>query len=134
MKAKQNQLDNHIRSRVNALVSELTNTIRMATLEAVHNALGSTMAATMPTTTTTTTVARTTTKKARNGTRTPEQVAKTGELFAAYVKKHQGQRLEQIAKGLGVSTRDLTYPVGKLLEAKKLTTKGQARGRKYFAK
>jgi|SRR5882672_10852863 len=137
MKSKSSTLDTQIRTRVEALLNELTHTIRRATLEAVHDALGSTMnAGPIGATTTIAAAGPTKTRKTRGraGTRSPEAVAKTGELFAAYVKNNQGQRLEQIAKGMGISTKELTYPVGKLLEAKRLTTKGQARGRKYFAK
>jgi hypothetical protein len=136
MKAKSSTLDTQIRTRVEALLNELTHTIRRATLEAVQDALGTTMTASAPIASSATAgrPAKSNKRRGRAGTRSPEQVAKTGELFADYVKHNQGQRLEQISKGLGIPTRELTYPVGKLLEAKRLSTKGQARGRKYFAK
>ncbi|MDQ2644235.1 MAG: DNA-binding protein [Myxococcota bacterium] len=57
----------------------------------------------------------------------------TGRLLA-YVKSNAGQRIEQIAKGMGVSTRELNLPAKKLLGNKSIRTKGQKRATQYFPK
>ena len=54
--------------------------------------------------------------------------------FHGHVQKNPGQRIEQLADGMGISTRELNLPVKKLLAAKKLSTKGQKRATTYFAK
>jgi len=57
----------------------------------------------------------------------------TGRLLA-YVKGNAGQRIEQIAKGMNVSTRELNLPAKKLLANKSIRTKGQKRATQYFPK
>jgi hypothetical protein len=56
----------------------------------------------------------------------------TNELFG-YIKAHPGERIEQIAGAMGYSTSDLKLPAQKLLAEKKVKTKGERRGTKYFA-
>lgn len=51
-----------------------------------------------------------------------------------FIKANPGSRSEQIAEGLGVSTKDLVLPISKLFEAKALKSTGQRRGTKYTAK
>jgi hypothetical protein len=72
--------------------------------------------------------------RGRAGKRTPEEVLQTASLVLSYVKANEGSRLEQIGKGLGLPTKELTLPVTKLIESKSLKTKGQKRGTKYFAR
>jgi hypothetical protein len=67
------------------------------------------------------------------GKRTSEEVEATAERIATYVRSNPGARLEQIASGLGTSSKELKLPVIKLLGAKTLTKKGQKRGTMYFA-
>jgi hypothetical protein len=50
-----------------------------------------------------------------------------------YVASHPGERIEQIAKGMGESSKELKLPVQKLLAAKSMRTEGQKRGTTYFA-
>jgi hypothetical protein len=50
----------------------------------------------------------------------------------SYVKANEGQRLEEIGKGLGVATKELKLPVLKLLAAKAIKTTGAKRGTRYF--
>jgi hypothetical protein len=70
----------------------------------------------------------------KGGKRTPEELeAMTKNLLAA-IKKTPGQRIEQLATGLGASTKELALPTLKLFEAKAISSKGQRRGTTYFAK
>ena len=74
-------------------------------------------------------------KKASRGKgekRSPALIAKTTDALLAYVKSHAGQRIEQIAAGLKVTTKDLALPAKKLLSERKLKTKGQKRATQYF--
>jgi hypothetical protein len=48
--------------------------------------------------------------------------------------KHPGERIEQIAKGLGAPSKELQLPTRKLLDDKKIRKKGQKRATTYFAK
>jgi hypothetical protein len=115
--------------------NRLTLTVRRSVLEQVVAAMGGNGAAPArrgpgrP---------RGTTKVARptpraDGKRTPEQVAADGERIASYVRQHPGQRLEQIAVGLGTGSQELKLPVIKLLASKTLRKTGQKRGTQYFA-
>ena len=62
------------------------------------------------------------------------EIAKLVAKLRDYVKAHPGQRIEQIAKGMGTSTRELNLPAKKLLAQKALKTKGEKRATKYFSK
>src|SRR5882724_8443020 len=50
-----------------------------------------------------------------------------------FIKSNPGSRSEQIAEGLGVTTKDLGLPITKLFESKALKSTGQKRGTKYSA-
>lgn len=52
----------------------------------------------------------------------------------SYVRKNPGQRSEQIAAGINVTTKDLVLPVKKLITSKQLKTQGQKRGTTYQVK
>ncbi len=58
-----------------------------------------------------------TTRRGRRGKRTPEDVEKVSATLLAYVKKHDGQRIEEIGKGMGVATKGLKLPIQKLIKA-----------------
>lgn len=69
------------------------------------------------------------------GRRSAEDVEATGKKVLAYVKANPDQRVEQIAKGLGVSTKELKLPIIKLMSRPtKLVTKGVKRGTTYRVK
>jgi len=64
--------------------------------------------------------------------RSPALIAKTTRALLAHIKANNGQRIEQIAAAMNVSTNDLKLPASKLLAGKKVKTKGQKRGTHYF--
>jgi hypothetical protein len=72
--------------------------------------------------------------RAKGAKRPPGEIAKLVGKLRDYVKAHPGQRIEQIAKGMGVSTRELNLPAKKLLAQKALKTRGEKRATKYFPK
>jgi hypothetical protein len=127
-----------LRAALDSFVEDLSKMIQQATLESVEQALaaastiparragrgrgGAAVAIVLPT------------PRGRGAKRTPEELEQLTKRFHSYVQKNPGQRIEQLADGMGVSTRELNLPVKKLLAGKKLSTKGQKRATTYFAK
>ena len=60
-----------------------------------------------------------------------DEIVKTTEKLLQYITKNSGQRIEEIAKGVGHSTKELTLPVKKLLNDKKIVAKGEKRATRY---
>lgn len=60
-------------------------------------------------------------------------LGETVDDLLAHIKSNPGQRIEQIASGLGISTQELKLPAQKLIASRKVKTRGQRRGTKYFA-
>ena len=130
----QSTLDSEIRSRIDSFVEQLSALVKKAALDSVHAALGDGGAPVrrgpgrprMKVS-----VGRT--SKGSLGKRSSEQVEAMAAKIAAFVRSKPGSRLEQIASGLGTSSKELKLPVIKLLASKTLTKKGQKRGTTYFA-
>jgi len=55
------------------------------------------------------------------------------EVVHAYVQKNPGQRGEQIAAALGTDSKALRGPMKRLIEGRRITTKGERRGMQYWA-
>ena len=72
--------------------------------------------------------------RAKGAKRPPGEIEKLASELASYIKSNPGQRIEQIAKGIGTSTKELTLPVKKLLAKKSIKTRGQKRATQYFPK
>ena len=72
-------------------------------------------------------------KRSKGAKRAPEEIKQTTEALLAFVKSHSGQRIEQIAKAMKVTTKDLALPAKKLLATRKLKTRGQKRATQYFS-
>jgi hypothetical protein len=71
------------------------------------------------------------------GTRTKRTGDQLDALVASllkYIAKHPGQRMEQIAVGMKMPSKDLMLPIQKLKSEGRLKTKGQKRATAYFAK
>jgi hypothetical protein len=66
--------------------------------------------------------------------RTPAQLAQITDQVYNYIKGNGGQGVEQIAKALTTSTKELTLPIRKLLAEKKIGSKGQKRATRYSAR
>jgi hypothetical protein len=70
--------------------------------------------------------------RAKGAKRSPDELEKlTGQLLT-YIKGNAGQRIEQIADGMGTSTKELNLPAKKLLSTKAIKTKGHKRATQYF--
>jgi hypothetical protein len=123
-----NDLDRQIRARVEAFVKELTVLVRKAALEAVSDALGGQPA----------TAVKAKSARAPQAARGKGQKRSSGELekltsaIAAFVAQHPGSGAREIARELGVTSKDLVLPIRKLMADAALTSKGQKRATKYY--
>jgi hypothetical protein len=138
---KTTPIDSALRARIDAFTTEITALVRVAALEAVHNALGGTLAIAptkrgpgRPPKAAAQTSAPAPKRRGKPSKRTPEDVAKMGEAVVAHVAKNPGQSVEQIGKALGHKTKELALPIIRMIEAKKLRTTGERRGTRYFAR
>ncbi len=134
-----------LQARVDDFVADLTEMIRAAALEAVHEALGAGKAAP---TKKRATKKRATKKRATNKRATKKAPARRGrprgaasmpdpKLMAAIVKQLKQrpiQGVEELSKAIGVPSAKLKPSVGQLLDDGSIKRKGKARGTKYSAK
>jgi hypothetical protein len=131
---KKSSLDQEIRRRIDALLHDISSLVKSSALEAVRSVLGdvsgaspaaASAAAAKP--------ARPARASGKRGKRTSEEVNATAASILAHVKSNAGQRLEEIAKGMGIATKEMKLPIQKLLAERALRTEGRKRGTKYFA-
>jgi hypothetical protein len=118
------ELDRLIRARVDAFVREITELVRRAALEAVSNALGSPAkpARDKPASKT----------RGLGNKRSSTELDSLASRIVRHVSDQPGSGAREIAKALGVTTKDLVLPTKKLVASGELTTKGQKRATKYF--
>lgn len=64
--------------------------------------------------------------------RTPSQLLAVKKALADYITRHAGERIEEIAKGLAIPSKDLSRPAKQLIEAKSIKTTGEKRATKYY--
>jgi hypothetical protein len=120
-----NNLQNQVNARVEAFVAEITELARAAAYEALSSALeqghmvGGRGAAVML-------------GGRKGGKRTADEIAQMADAFLAHVTANPGQRMEHIAKELGLATPELTLPVKKLLADGKIQVEGQKRATQYY--
>ncbi|MET0795703.1 MAG: DNA-binding protein [Polyangiaceae bacterium] len=133
-----NSVNDRIRSRVEAFAEELSSLIRDSAMETVREALGG--AAPRRGARGGRVAAAASSAPVRGGRREKGQKRDPGEIerltgrLLDYIKGNAGQRIEQIAAGMGTVTKELNLPVKKLMAQKSLKTKGQKRATQYFAR
>jgi len=141
--AMANSLDDRIRARVEQFAAELADLIRESAMETVSAALtgarpsvgrgGGRRAAAAAVVVRGAGRGRTASRE-KGAKRPPDEIERlTGKLLD-YVKGNPGQRIEQIADGMGTSTKELNLPAKKLIAGKQLKTKGQKRATQYFSR
>jgi len=125
--------DRQIRKTIEAFVEELSALVRAAAVQSVTEAFGAggggggakrgrgAPLISLPSK-----------GRSKGQKRAPEALAEISDRLLAAVKSGPGQRMEEIAKGLGTSTKELTLPARKLLAEKKIKTKGERRATKYY--
>ena len=70
----------------------------------------------------------------RGGRRSSDELNALQDAFLKHVKAHPGQRIEEINKALGTSTKDLALRIRKLVADGAVKTKGERRGTQYLPK
>jgi len=70
----------------------------------------------------------------RPGRRSSDELNALQDAFVKHVKLNPGQRIEEINKALGTTTKDLALRIRKLVSDGVVRTKGERRGTQYFAK
>ena len=130
-----------IRAALDAFVNDLSSLIQEAALESVEQALAD--ASTIPgrggrggrgARAAVPSFVSLSQSRKKGAKRTPEELEQLIKKLHGYIAKNPGQRIEQIAQGLDISTKELNLPAKKLISEKKLATKGQKRATTYFAK
>ena len=135
-------VSDEIRVRIQAFTTELEQLVRQAAISAVQESFGvsgaSAPARSVPRASngappaTIGSVKAATRRSKKGGKRDPKLIEALVGRVGDYVKQHPGEGVEGIAKGLNVTTHDITLPVTKLLAAKTIKKKGQKRATKYF--
>jgi hypothetical protein len=146
--------DREIRDRVEKFVADMTILIRRAALESVGEALkgraskrpvpaipkGATRGSSSSTGRGRRVAERAVAgggrkkRAAKGAKRSPESLETLSNDLLARIKKNPGERIEEIAEALGTTTKELTLPARKLVEGRKVKTRGQKRATRYFAK
>ncbi|HYQ04568.1 MAG TPA: DNA-binding protein [Polyangiaceae bacterium] len=129
-----------IRAALDSFVNDLSSLIQEAALESVEQALAE--ASTIPgrggrgarAAVASSSFVSLSQSRKKGAKRTPEELEQLIKKLHGYIAKNPGQRIEQIAQGLDISTKELNLPAKKLISEKKLSTKGQKRATTYFAK
>lgn len=73
-------------------------------------------------------------RRAKGGKRDPKALEALVSKLHSAIKSKPGQRVEEIARSLGTSTKELMLPMRKLRAAKKVQMKGTRRAARYFSK
>jgi hypothetical protein len=138
-----NSLDDRIRARVELFATELAELIRESAMETVSAALngarpspgrgGRRAAAAVAPVRGAARGGRAASRE-KGAKRPPDEIERLTGRLLDYVKGNPGQRIEQIADGMGTSTKELNLPAKKLIAGKQLKTKGQKRATQYFSR
>jgi hypothetical protein len=117
-------LQNQVNARVEAFVAEITELARAAAYQALSAGIDTQIASGRG--------ATVAIRGRKGGKRTAAEIAQMADAFLAHVTANSGQRMEHIAKELGLATPELTLPVRKLLADGKLRVEGQKRATQYY--
>lgn len=71
-------------------------------------------------------------RRPKGAKRPAEEIEQTKGRLYDFIKANPGQRIEQINKALGTTTKDLTLPIKKLIADKAVRTEGEKRATAYF--
>ena len=131
-------IDSKIRGLVDSFAGDLASLIRESAMDTVRDALGGVVPSGRRSVGRGRPAAAASAVGARRSSlpkgakRPPDEIVKLTAQLGEYIKTNKGERIEQIAKGMNVSTRELNLPVKKLLATKAIKTKGQKRATQYF--
>jgi hypothetical protein len=131
-------INDQISQRIQAFAKELEALVRQAAIDAVTASLGGTAVRTAaPAVKPAAAKAAPAARKAISGgggKRPPELLAEHVAKAAEWIKGNPGHGVEDMAKALGLDTKDLALPIQKLLANKTISRRGVKRATKYFPK
>ena len=137
-------IHDQIASRIKAFATELEELVRKAAIDAVTQSLGSGPVAprSAPVRAAAPAAAAAAAPKAaaaprpraasKGGKRPPEELAEMVTKAGDWIKGNPGHGVEDMAKSLGVQTKELALPIAKLLKNKTIKKRGQKRATKYY--
>jgi len=129
-------INKEIETRVSAFVSELTELVRKAAIEAVASVLGTGSAPARgrkPATATAVIVAHKAPAASRGGKRTSSQITATVATVLGYIKAHPNMRSEKIREDLKMPRPVMRDALDRLAATKKIKMKGIKRAATYTA-
>jgi len=121
-----------IRDVIESFVEELSALVRTAALQSVTNAFGGGAAGGRRGRAPRMGKGPAAASRAKGEKRSPQALLQLVSRLQAEIKGKPGLRMEQIAKALNSSTKELALPAKKLIAEKKIKTKGERRATKYF--
>ena len=121
-------LDRRVRIAVDDFVQKIAGLVRQEVAASVKDALAGELRRARSSRTAT----AATGTRGRGRPPSPE-IARMGADLMKFVSSHPGLRLEEIARAMSVTTKDIKYPALKLIASRGLRTEGQARGTRYYA-
>ena len=68
----------------------------------------------------------------KSGKRSPDEIQDAATTLLDYIRENPGRRMEEIAKALGSTTKDLTLPIKKLQQQNMIKVEGQKRATCYY--
>jgi DNA-binding NtrC family response regulator len=128
--------DVRLQQAISAFANDLEALIRQAALETVEQALGGgakppSARRARKTGATAAAPVRKAKSRGKGAKRSAEDVEAIKSKLLKYVASHAGERIEQISKALGESTKELRLPMQKLIAERAVKTKGQRRAMTY---
>ncbi len=131
-------INQQLRSRIEGFVSEIAELVRQATLESVYATLGAVETRTRggsrgaPRGRSAPSFPAVVAGR-RGGKRSSDEIEAMSSEILNHVSENPGQGVEQISSALGISSKELTLPIRKLVGQGDLRTEGQKRATKYFS-
>ncbi|MCE9578696.1 MAG: DNA-binding protein [Deltaproteobacteria bacterium] len=130
--------NNQISKLVNDFIAEVTALARKAAIDTLQASLGGAAAAPRVVGRRAATVERiavptiSSGRRPKGAKRPAGEIEKTKARVLSHIQSNPGQRVEQINKALGTSTKDLTLPLQKLINDGEVRTEGVKRATTYF--
>jgi hypothetical protein len=145
--------DEQIRARIRSFTHELTELVRRSALESLRSALGapnrrggaagrgrSAAASALPPPSRGRFAGRGRAAAGRprgrgkGVKRDPQELAQLTDSLYSHIQSNPGQRIEEIARAMGTSTKELNLPAKKLIQSKQVKTRGHKRATQYYPK
>ena len=126
------QFNDQITKLVNDFVAQVANLARRAAMDTLEHALAGAGTGRAPAGRgrgrAAVSLAGPSSRRPKGAKRPPGEIARTKTRVYEYIRTHPGQRIEQINKALGTTTKDLTLPIKKLIADKAVKHPGREAG------